>query len=228
MSDLTSFDVTSAVETPAPNLQPEHFVTFETGVKTAQSNVSGSAALWYTILDGTIVRSPTGEVIDDTPVVRKDNVGDGWMWGWEVEAAWRLRPAWTAFGNASWMEGQVDQIDPDTGRLVRSWLSRQKPFTLLAGLRYEPPRGRGWAQVDVSFSARADRLSLRDRTDTSRIPPDGTPGWTNVALRGGWRVGDDVRLGLSLENLLDENYRIHGSGQNEPGLNVVFTCDLDM
>ncbi len=224
--DLTSFDVTGFVERPNPDLEPEKFVSFELGVKTEQRDLSGYAAVWCTLLDGTIVRSPTGEVIDGVSVVRSDNIGDGWLWGFETEVAARLHRDWIAFGNLSWMDGESDELDPDTGRTVRTPVSRLKPLALLAGLRYEPVCSRGWAQLEVSFSDREDRLSLRDRADRTRIPPDGTPGWTVVNLRGGLALSERVRFGAAIENLFDENYRIHGSGQNEPGLGFVATLDV--
>ena len=40
------------------------------------------------------------------------------------------------------------------------------------------------------------------------------------------RLGEDARLGISLENVLDEDYRIHGSGQNEPGFNLVMMLEV--
>jgi hemoglobin/transferrin/lactoferrin receptor protein len=49
-----------------------------------------------------------------------------------------------------------------------------------------------------------------------------------VNLRAGWEVTPGAHVGLSLENLFDENYRIHGSGQNEPGFNLVATLDVRM
>ena len=169
---------------------------------------------------------PTGRVIDSTPEVRADNIGDGWVWGLECDAAWRFATSWTAFTTASWMDGEADELDPATGQTVRSPLSRQHPFTAFLGLRWEPPGGCVWAQGEWGYAAREDRLSLRDRTDTSRIPPEGTPSWNVVNLRGGVRIGEDVRFGVSLENVLDEDYRIHGSGQNEPGLNLVLMLEV--
>ncbi len=62
-----------------------------------------------------------------------------------------------------------------------------------------------------------DDLSTRDMADTSRIPPGGTPSYTVFSLRSGWQIRDDIHLTASLENITDEDYRIHGSGQNEPG-----------
>ena len=224
--DLTSFDVTGFVDTPSPGLDAEDFLTFEAGVKSRYDDVSGSLAGWMTILQDTIIRSPTGAYVDGTPVVRADNIGDGWVWGLEADVAWRLARSWTAFATASWMDGEADELDPDSGTVVRSPLGRQKPFTSFLGLRWEPPGGCGWAQVEWGWSAREDRLSLGDRADTSRIPPDGTPSWSVVNLRGGVRLGEDARLGLSLENVLDEDYRIHGSGQNEPGFDLVLVLEV--
>ena len=71
----------------------------------------------------------------------------------------------------------------------------------------------------------ADRLSVRDKADSQRIPPGGTPGYTLWHIRGGIDLTGKLQLNLALENLLDENYRVHGSGQNEPGVNVVATLD---
>ena len=62
-----------------------------------------------------------------------------------------------------------------------------------------------------------DRLSSGDLSDTQRIPPGGTPGYTLLSLRSGWQVNDHITVLATLENLLDEDYRVHGSGSNEPG-----------
>jgi len=41
-------------------------------------------------------------------------------------------------------------------------------------------------------------------------------------VRAGWRPCKNFDLYASCENITDENYRIHGSGINEPGRNFVF------
>ena len=69
----------------------------------------------------------------------------------------------------------------------------------------------------------AVELSTRDEGDTSRIPPGGTPGYVVFDLRGGYQVSESLSLHAALENILDEDYRIHGSGQNMPGRNVIFS-----
>jgi hemoglobin/transferrin/lactoferrin receptor protein len=48
-----------------------------------------------------------------------------------------------------------------------------------------------------------------------------TPGFIVFGVRGGVRFGSRVDLTLIGENLADTNYRIHGSGVDEPGINVM-------
>jgi len=227
LSDLTALDSTSAVESPAPNLKPQRFLSFEVGAKTQQQHLSADVALWYTRLKDTIIRSPTGVLIGGTPEVRKDNIGNGWAWGFEAQAAWRPATDWTLFGNLSWMDARVDEFDAASSSLVASPLSRMKPLTSLAGVRFEPPRARLWGELQWSWSNSEGRLSLRDQSDKRRIPPAGTPAWNVVTLRAGLTLSRETQLTLALENLLDENYRIHGSGQNEPGRNLVLGLSMD-
>jgi hemoglobin/transferrin/lactoferrin receptor protein len=41
-------------------------------------------------------------------------------------------------------------------------------------------------------------------------------------LHGGWQATDHLELTAGLENISDEDYRNHGSGQNEAGFNMIF------
>ena len=227
LHDLTSLDSTSVVETPAPDLEAEEYVQFEAGLKTQQRRVTAEAAAWYTLIDNAIVRSPTGVLIMGVPEVRKDNIGDGHAWGLEASAAWRFSSAWTVYGNAGWMDSEVKEFDAASGALVDSPLSRQSPFHSLLGLRLEPRTSRGWLSFEWEYAAKADQLSLRDKSDTRRIPPGGTPSWNVVNLRGGIEFGTGSSVTLAIENLFDRNYRIHGSGQNETGINLVLGFVLE-
>ncbi len=228
LHDLTSLDSTSVVESPSPNLDAEKFVTGEVGVKTESRNFFGEAAVWLTRLDDVIIRSPTGALIMGTPEVRKDNIGDGWAWGFEVEAAKRFQRCWIAYANVSWMDSDVKEFDAASGTLVDSVLTRMLPANAMAGLRYEPPWSRVWAETDVRWFGRADRLSLRDQADSRRIPPGGTPMWATWNLRAGVNLTPKQRISAALENITDTNYRIHGSGQNEVGRQLVFAYEADI
>jgi hemoglobin/transferrin/lactoferrin receptor protein len=47
-----------------------------------------------------------------------------------------------------------------------------------------------------------------------------TPGFATANLRGGYQVGENSEVVMVLENLLDRNYRYHGSGIDAPGFNA--------
>jgi hemoglobin/transferrin/lactoferrin receptor protein len=106
----------------------------------------------------------------------------------------------------------------------REPLSRAMPFTGHAGIRHEL-RSNLWMETALSHAEKADRLSGGDRADTQRIPPGGTPGYTVLHLRGGWDPVENTTISLALENVADENYRIHGSGLNEPGRNLILALE---
>ena len=77
----------------------------------------------------------------------------------------------------------------------------------------------------ATVAAEQDRLSSADARDTQRIPPDGTPGFAAYHFRAGWRPVAGFSLTGAIENLTDEDYRIHGSGLNEAGRNFILAAD---
>ncbi|MDA0668287.1 MAG: TonB-dependent receptor [Planctomycetota bacterium] len=227
LSDLTSFEATSAVETPSPNLDPENYLQFEIGSKGRGGQWSWQTSVYQTWIDDMIVQSPTGALIDGVPEVQKSNAGDGWVHGVEVDVQYELDQAWSVFANASWMDGEVDQVELPSGATSRAPLSRLAPMQGNAGVRWQQNGGRWWGEAWMWAVDNQDDLALRDTTDTSRIPAGGTPGFTLFGLSGGVKISENARWSLSLENLGDKNYRVHGSGINGPGFNLVSTVELN-
>ena len=123
------------------------------------------------------------------------------------------------------MDGKVDAYPTSDPVEERDYLSRLMPLTGQAAVRWQPVGQAFWLETAVDAAAEADHLSADDARDTQRIPPGGTPEYATLALRGGWTVMEGLQLTLALENATDEDYRIHGSGVNEPGRNVVLQAD---
>ncbi len=222
LSDLTSDLEDSGIESPAPDLDPEHFVAVELGARARHDDWNGEVAVWNTWVDDMIIRSPTGEVIDDTPVFRKDNSGDGRIYGIEARGEYTGVHEWTVFASASFLDGRVDQFRP-SGEEVEKPFDRLQPLSALLGATYEPEDSAWWVQADCLMADEADKLSLRDESDVRRIPPGGTPGYAVFGVRSGFALDDESELGVAVENILDKDYRVHGSGQNEIGRSLVLT-----
>jgi len=228
LSDLTRFDIarSNEIETPSPGLEPEKFLTYEIGFKGAGDRVSGELAFFYTDIADMVVRQPTGVITDGASEVRKRNAGDGYIYGIEAGAAWTFFPQWTVFANFSWQDGRVEGYPTSSPRMVDEPISRLLPATSLAGLRWTTRDDKLWLEGSVRLVGRANRLSASDRADTQRIPPGGTPGYSAATVRAGWQIRDTVLLTVAVENIFDEAYRHHGSGQNEPGINAIVGLDV--
>ena len=222
LSDLSRLDSarTDEIETPSPDLDPEHFTSGEVGIKAATDALSVQLAYFYTDIDGMIVRTPTGAVIDGDREVTKMNGGDGYVQGIEFDSRYRLLDCLTVFGVLTWMDGEVDTYPTSDAELATEYIDRLMPVTGTMGLRCDL-NTRLWIEGSCTAAAKADKLSTRDQSDTSRIPPGGTPAYTVGDVRAGWVCSDSLAVSVAIENVTDEDYRIHGSGLNEPGRNLV-------
>jgi hemoglobin/transferrin/lactoferrin receptor protein len=227
LSDLTRFDTARSgeLETPSPNLKPEQFISYEVGVKTQHERVNGYAAYFYTDISDMIVRFPTGALINGQPEVTRANSGRGFVHGVELAGEWRVGGGWSLWGDVTWMEGELETpVSP--GVSATAPLSRVQPATAHLGGRWRAPQKRWWIETAVTLAARADKLSFEDQRDTQRIPPGGTPGYAVWHVRGGWRVREGVDVFAGIENILDKDYRVHGSGINEPGRNAIVGAEV--
>ena len=229
LSDLTRFDSarTDEFEIPATSLDPEDYISYELGLKSQTAEQSTQLAVFYTDVSDQIVRVPTGNTNGSGEFeVTKDNVGDGYVYGIEAGTAVGVAEGWTVFGNATWMEGKVDTFPTSMPVISREYIDRLMPFTAQLGVEWRSPDEDMWAEGVLRFADDADRLSTRDMNDTQRIPPGGTPGYILFDVRWGWDVNRNVRLDVGLENLFDEDYRVHGSGSNGPGRNLILGITL--
>ncbi len=227
LSDLTRFDASRSgeAEIPAPELDPERFLTFEVGGRLRNKTIELEASYYYTLIDDLIARVPTGTVdADGNTVVTKDNVGDGFAHGVEINANVQLDEELSAFAGFGWVEGTVETFSQPGVRSDEP-LSRLAPPTGIVGFRFEPASTTVKVEVDLRVAGDADRLSTRDKADTQRIPVGGTPGYAVLGVRGSWSPCDSLRVFAGVENVTNRDYRIHGSGNNEPGVNVVAGFD---
>lgn len=220
LSDLSRLDVARSgeLETAATDLEPEKFLSYEIGLKGQTEKTTWSATYFYTQIDDLIVRTPTGRTVGESKEVTKRNGAEGYIQGVELAAEYEFAKGWSIFGNATWQEGEADTFPTSDREMVREPISRIAPLMGTLGVRWTADSGKFWSEVVCTAADKADKLNTADAGDTQRIPPGGTPGYTLLGVRAGWQITDNVLVLASLENLLDEAYRTHGSGTNEPGI----------
>lgn len=226
LSDLSRLDTARSdeLETAATDLDPEAFATFEVGTRFNGEKGTLEISGYYTDIQDMIVTTPTGRFVDGNREVTKRNSGDGYVGGVELGGDCQLSDQLNLRGAVSWMDGEVDTFPSSDPVNVREPMDRLMPVTTHVALRYDIDL-RYWLEANVSIVDDAGKGSTRDQRDTQRIPPGGAPGYTVFGLRGGCRLSDQLNLTLALENIGDENYRVHGSGLNEPGRNAIIALE---
>ena len=231
--DLTSTDETSIIEEPNLNLKSEDFIQFEVGGRHNAGPLSLSASYYHTWIRDMIVRSPYVDAASGKTKSVKSN-GDGYIHGLELELGYEWSEAWSSKLSFSWMDGEVEQLLDDnlTGTVTieeRNFLPVDRATTRLMPIqthittRYQPPTSPWMGELSILAVSKADKLSLKDETDKSRIPRGGTPAYFLFGLRGTYQFRDKLNLSVAIENISDTDYRIHGSGVNGPGRNFIFS-----
>ena len=157
----------------------------------------------------------------------KQNFSEGFVRGFEVDAAVRLDGGFSVFGVAQKAESWADWLDA-SGHEVRAPLTKTPPASGTLGLRWEEEPGqkrpgRFWAEFSALIVDKVYRADMNpaDWTDTSRIPPGGLPGYTLYNARVGWRLESRGSVTLGIDNISNKDYRVFGSGVNGAGTNVI-------
>ncbi|MDP1581094.1 MAG: TonB-dependent receptor [Candidatus Didemnitutus sp.] len=230
LSDLTRLDIARSgeLELPSPDLQPERFTSFEVGLSADFARGRAQVAVFHTRISDLIDRLAADNPATPTVFeVIKANLGQGYVRGLEVAAEIKVHPQWTLHGNFTLMKGEVETMvaNSPTVFALRP-LSRVMPATANLGWRWRSTDQKFWSEISLTSTVKQDKLSPGDASDTQRIPPGGTPGYTVWHARGGWKVSPTLSLTAAIENVTDQAYRIHGSGLNEPGRNVVVGVDF--
>ncbi|NCC50678.1 MAG: TonB-dependent receptor [Spartobacteria bacterium] len=228
LSDMTRYDSARSdeIETPVSDLDPERYLTYELGLKARTAAVDAQWAAYYTRIRDMIIRTPTGQIIDGYHEVTKKNSGDGYIYGVEAAARCQFLKDWSIRAVGSWMQGKVDTYATSLSDKTEDYISRLMPPTAHFALRWQSPDRKWWAEASTDMAAKADKLSEGDKRDTQRIPPGGTPGYIVFGIHAGYNVTDDVSLSAACENIGDIDYRIHGSGVNEPGRNFEIAANV--
>ncbi len=223
ISALGSFG--GGFEVPNPRLAPEQSLDYELGVKVQRGRTYATAFGFLSDLRDIIQRQPgTYEglsFIDDNAnltqdsgepdVYQRKNTGLARVVGAELEAQVQASGAVDVYGNLGCTRGN-DQIADQP-------LRRIPPLKGVVGSRWQVCPDL-WLDFHAVFAGRQDRLAPGDVTDP-RIQTGGTPGFATLDLSGGLELNGIGTFTLALENLTNESYRLHGSGIDGPGFNIV-------
>jgi len=195
---------------PSLGLIPERSINYEVGVKTQFEHLRSNAFVFWVDLNNNIVPISAG-----ANQFRRANQ-DSYVNGVELDGEYWLSDCCSLYGNFWYVYGQ--------NLATSAPLSRIPPMQGILGLRYQASESSTYVAIYTWLVQRQDRLDpVRDIGD-ERIPNGGTPGYATLNLRLGQAFGecDQHRLSLTLENITDQPYLVHGSGVFGTGFTARF------
>lgn len=229
-------DFAGGIEQANPDLDPARSLMAELALDVERPLWSATGALFWTRIDDYLGRRllDAGDpALAGDELYQRENAGQVQLFGVELTGSRVLgddASPWSVEGVASWVRGRQydDTEDPSTGErpLDGVEVRRVPPLNGRLSLRWQDwlaadARGVDEARLSLLWASDQEQLHPEDRTDP-RIDPEGTDGWAiwNLDLAG--PLGAGVRWNVTFVNLLDENYRVHGSAIDGPGRSVVF------
>jgi outer membrane receptor protein involved in Fe transport len=220
-------DFAGGIEEANPDLEPADSLMAEVALEVTREAWSSAVAVFGTRIDDYIGRvlldAGDPDVAGDETYMRA-NAGRAELWGVELVGRRRLGDAtspWSVEGVTSLVRGrQFDAtLDPDGVdlRRVPPWNGR---MGLVWSEAVERGAGLERAELSLGWAAKQRKLHPEDVSDP-RIDPDGTPGWDVWGLDFSGPLTPHVRWNLALVNLLDEDYRVHGSAIDGAGRSLM-------
>jgi hemoglobin/transferrin/lactoferrin receptor protein len=221
LEDLTGSNISNSSDevVGSAGVDSEDVISFETGVKHESDTLRLTSSVFYTAIN-----NPITSVVDNTgtdKLLRITNGEDGYIYGVELEGEYHINDQWKLSANITYQDGKQDTLDEIGGVVTSDTIRRLSPLAGSASLRWAHPNDKVWVEATVLAATTQNNLGAGDLRDGQRVPTNGTPGYLIGTMRAGWQARENMLFTLGLENLTDEDYRVHGSGVNETGFNTV-------
>lgn len=234
LDDLTSRQQTGpGFQFENPDLDPETAITLETGARVHGRTFEAEVWAYRQIVDNAIVRTFRSETEcpPSTPQCAASwsryqlvNLPEaGHVDGVEGVAHAYVLPRLRLGATVAYARGEGPDPQQPTETVP---LSRIPPVNGTAELRWNTRWGLYMGPA-LRWAGPQKRLAPTDRTDP-RIPPAGTPGYAVLDLRAGYRYRRELIVGMVIENVTDEAYRVHGSSINGPGRGLIVQLEAGL
>ena len=198
---------------PNPDLTAERITQIDFGTRHISDNLSFEFVLYQLRYKHKITSVLTGDITPDgREVTQSTNATSASIHGAEAGASVRITENLHAHAvlNYTWGKQDISGLAEEPG-------DRIPPLNGILRFSYDSDR---WIGFDawLQYAGAQDRLSARDIQDV-RIDPRGTDGWGILGARAYWDDGEAWQVTVGLDNILDKQYRVHGSGMDAAGRN---------
>ena len=225
ISDFSKFGESKGAifEIPNPDLQPEKLYMMDFTIK-AETEKFRAVFSSYIHFIRDMIASAEDQYEGASSILwngttfkikSKQNIGRGYITGMETSGTLKITHKIDLHGNLAYTYGENTTKHEPIGGIP--------PLFGLIGFDYN----HRFLRVGIfsRFAAKQSRLSSDDKDDP-RIQDGGTPKWFTLNIRSGIECSSNIILRVSMENILNMNYREHGSGINAPGRNFIVSINL--
>lgn len=223
-------------ELPNSNLDPEESLAEELALDVTRTRWNASVSVFHNDVTNQVGRRLVSDPTPANPgsgdeIYQRINSGDAEYYGAAARYERVLGGTDSPYGlgvYVAYLEGTFkDVLDPLTGlKSSEEPATRVPPLNGYVSLTYEPVQPWyyvNWADLSLWWATEQGELSPFDKTDP-RIDPNGTDGWGRLDFECGGPIGDvgsGATWTLGVLNILDESYRIHGTGFDAPGRGLI-------
>ncbi len=208
-------------EVPANDLEPESSINMEMNYKLNLERLWFEISLYRNELTDFIKRERAtyggADSIDGYPVYMKMNTSEAYIQGLETYAKYQINSKLNTEAFLTYTYGQDVTSDSPMRRIPPLYGMLKLNYAVMNNL---------FVSGELLFAGKQDRLSSGD-IDDNRIPEGGTDSWQVLNIYTNYRYkGFDFYL--ALQNLLNEDYRYHGSGINMYGRSGKFGINYNL
>ncbi len=206
INDVSSFGLFDyGIEVPNNNLLPERSINYEVGMKLNTSKIKASVFLFRSNLQNLIDRVKAeynnAETYNGEFVYKKENTGKAFIEGVEFEITYAPIKNLIFRKNTTFTYGRnISKNEP---------MRRIPPLNGAFSILYTPSLLLN-IRIEYLYAFKQNRLSSGD-IDDHRIDDNGTPGWNVVNIYSDYDFGF-INVGFGINNIFDQEYRMHGSG----------------
>ncbi len=204
-------------EIPYYNLKPEKTYNTEIGYRFNSKKIQATVALFYMHMTNLITRVKiNNEQVGGYNVYSKQNSNQSYIRGFEASFNYSISKSFVLQTGAAYAFGQnISANEP---------MRRIPPFNGRVLLNYRHKNLQ--ASIENLFSSMQDRLAQGDIAD-NRIPFGGTPKWNVINIYSSYEK-EKFAVRLALQNVLNNDYRTHGSGINSVGRSVTLSVQINL
>ncbi|NJB82175.1 TonB-dependent receptor plug domain-containing protein [Wenyingzhuangia aestuarii] len=212
---------------PNTQLKPEHLYSIEAGYNKCffQKRLKFNINTYYTLLDDYISRSPSsefgtsinydGDTFENDAILANTNQGQAYIYGGTFGTSAEIINCLKSNISVTYTKGKSYDTDQP--------LSSIPPLFANVSLGLYKSKFDVMIDYKMSLAKELDDYNLVEGIDNLDETPneEGTPAWQVLNINSNYRVSNDLKIQVQLQNIFDIHYKEFGSSISAPGRNLV-------